>query len=75
MQDVALSIDPGTQTTGIVITTDDPIAKPIVLAALEIKHRASAMKATHPATPTRLIIATSSPYNNPNALQYSYDRA
>ena len=65
VQDVALNIDPGTQTAGIVITTGDPIAKRIVLAALEIKHRASAMKATHPATP----------YNNPNALQYSYDRA
>ncbi len=47
VQDVAVNIDPGSQTTGIaVVTDDDEDGQRTVLAALEIKHRAFTIKAT-----------------------------
>ena len=47
VQEVAINIDPGSQTTGIaVVTDDDEDGQRTVLAALEIKHRAFTIKAT-----------------------------
>ena len=47
VQEVAVNIDPGSQTTGIaVVTDDDEDGQRTVLAALEIKHRAFTIKAT-----------------------------
>ena len=46
VQDVAINIDLGSQTTGITIVTDDEDGQRTVLAALEIKHRAFTIKAT-----------------------------
>ena len=46
VQDVAIRIDPGSSTTGIAVTTDDDDRQRTILAAVEIKHRASALKAT-----------------------------
>ena len=45
-QDVAINIDPGSQTTGIAVVTDDENDQRTVLAALEIKHHAFTIKAT-----------------------------
>ena len=46
-QEVAVNIDPGSQTTGIAVVTDDHgDGQRTVLAALEIKHRAFTIKAT-----------------------------
>ena len=46
VQDVAINIDPGSQTTGIAVVADDENGQRTVLAALEIKHRAFNIKAT-----------------------------
>ena len=46
VQEVAINIDPGSQTTGIAIVADDEDGQRNVLAALEIRHRAFTMKAT-----------------------------
>ena len=46
VQDVAVNIDPGSQTTGIAVVSDDENGQRTVLAALEIKHRAFTIKAT-----------------------------
>ena len=46
VQDPALRTDPGSQTTGIAVTNDDEEARRVVLAAVEIKHRAGISKAT-----------------------------
>ena len=46
VQDVAVNIDPGAQTTGIAVVADDTVGNRTVLAALEIKHRAFTVKAT-----------------------------
>ena len=46
VQDVGVNIDPGSQTTGIAVVTDDDEGGRAVLAALEIKHRAFNIKAT-----------------------------
>ena len=46
VQDVAINIDPGAQTTGIAVVADDEDRQRTVLAALEIKHRAFTIKAT-----------------------------
>ena len=46
VQDVAVNIDPGSQTTGIAVVTDDEEGGRAVLAALEIKHQAFNIKAT-----------------------------
>ena len=46
VQDTALRIDPGSNTTGIAVTTDDEDGQRTVLAAAEIKHRAQSIKAT-----------------------------
>ena len=46
VQEVAINIDPGSQTTGIAVVADDENGQRTVLAALEIKHRAFTIKAT-----------------------------
>ena len=46
VQDLAINIDPGSQTTGIAVVADDENGQRTVLAALEIKHRAFTIKAT-----------------------------
>ena len=46
VQDVAININPGSQTTGITVVADDEDGQRTVLAALEIKHRAFTIKAT-----------------------------
>ena len=46
VQDIAINIDPGSQTTGIAVVTNDEEGGRAVLAALEIKHRAFNIKAT-----------------------------
>ena len=46
VQDVALNIDPGSDTTGFAVTTDNEDGQRTVLAAVELKHRARAIKAT-----------------------------
>ena len=46
VQDVAINIDPGSQTTGIAVVADNEDGQRTVLAALEIKHRAFTIKAT-----------------------------
>ena len=46
VQDVAINIDPGSQTTGIAVVSDNEAGDRTVLAALEIKHRAFTIKAT-----------------------------
>ena len=46
VQDVGLNVDPGSETTGFAITTDDDDGQRTVLAAVELKHRARAIKAT-----------------------------
>ena len=46
VQDVAINIDPGAQTTGIAVVADDAVSSRTVLAALEIKHRAFIVQAT-----------------------------
>ena len=46
VQDVAINIDPGSQTTGIAVVADDENGQRTVLAALEIKHQAFTIKAT-----------------------------
>ena len=45
VQDVAINIDPGSQTTGIAVVAGDENGQRTVLAALEIKHRAFNIKA------------------------------
>ena len=45
-QDIAINIDPGSQTTGIAVVADDEHGQHTVLAALEIKHRVFTIKAT-----------------------------
>ena len=45
VQDIAINIDPGSQTTGIAVVADEH-GQRTVLAALEIKHRAFNIKAT-----------------------------
>lgn len=46
VQDPAMLIDPGSETTGIAATTDDDDDQRTILAAVEIKHRAGMIKAT-----------------------------
>ena len=46
VQDVSINIDPGSQTSGIAIVTDDEDGQRTVLGAYEIKHRAFTFKAT-----------------------------
>ena len=46
VQDVAVNIDPGSQTTGIAVVADDENGQRTILAAMEIKHRAFNIKAT-----------------------------
>ena len=46
VQDIAINIDPGSQTTGITVVADDEHGQRTVLAALEIKHRVFTIKAT-----------------------------
>ena len=46
VQDIAINIDPGSQTTGITVVADDEDRQRTVLAALEIKHRVFTIKAT-----------------------------
>ena len=46
LQDVSLHIDPGSDTSGFAIVTDDSDEQRTVLAAVELKHRARAIKAT-----------------------------
>ena len=46
VQDLALNIDPGSQTTGITVVTDDEDGQRSVLATIEIKHHAFVLKAT-----------------------------
>ena len=47
VQDAAINIDPGSRTTGIAVVADNKEdSQRTVLAALEIKHRASSIKAT-----------------------------
>ena len=60
VQDVAINIDPGSQTTGIAVVADNEDGQRTVLAALEIKHRAFTIKAT-------LARATSLPAQPPRA--------
>ena len=43
VQEVSLNIDPGSQTTGIAVVTDDGETRKVI-GALEIHHRASALK-------------------------------
>ena len=45
VQDPALDIDQGYQTTGVAVTADDEHDQRAVLAAVEIKHRAFTIKA------------------------------
>ena len=44
VQDVALQIDPGSGTTGVAVVADDQNGNRRTLAALEIKHRAPALR-------------------------------
>ena len=46
VQDVALNIDPNADTSGFAAVTDDKHGQRTVLAAVELKHRARAIKAT-----------------------------
>lgn len=46
VQDTTLNIDPGSDTTGFAVTNDDEDGQRAVLAAVELKQRATAMKAT-----------------------------
>ena len=46
VQNIAINIDPGSQTTGIAVVADDENGQRTVIAALEIKHRAFTIKAT-----------------------------
>ena len=46
VQEVALNIDPGSDTTGFAVVTDHDSGQRSVLAAVELKHRAKAIKAT-----------------------------
>ena len=46
VQDVGLNVDPGSDTTGFAVVTDDKTGQRTVLAAVELKHRAKAIKAT-----------------------------
>ena len=47
VQDAAINIDPGSRTTGIAVVADNnEDSQRTVLAALELKHRASSIKAT-----------------------------
>ena len=46
VQNMVLDIDPGSKTTGFAVTTDDEEGQRTVLAAVELKHRAKAIKAT-----------------------------
>ena len=47
VQDAAINIDPGSRTTGIAVVADNKEdSQRTVLAALELKHRASSIKAT-----------------------------
>ncbi len=46
VQDPAIRIDPGSDTTGIAVTNDDEDDQRSILAAVEIKHRAKSIKAT-----------------------------
>ena len=46
VQEVTINIDPGSQTTGVTVVAADEDEQRTVLAAYEIKHRASALKAT-----------------------------
>ena len=46
VQEVSLNIDPGSDTTGFAVVTDDETRQRTVLAAVELKHRAKALKAT-----------------------------
>ena len=44
VQEIDLHIDQGSRTTGIAVTTDNPEGERTVLAAVEIRHRAPAIK-------------------------------
>ena len=46
VQEVALHVDPGSDTSGFAAVTDDEHGQRMVLAAVELKHRARAIKAT-----------------------------
>ena len=46
VQEVALNIDAGSDTTGFAVVTDDEDNQRSVLAAVELKHRAKAIKST-----------------------------
>ena len=46
VQDVAVNIDQGSQTSGFAVVTDDQHGRRTVLAALELKHRAFTIKAS-----------------------------
>ena len=46
VQDVSLNIDPGSDTSGFAVVSDNQGGERTVLAALELKHRAKAIKAT-----------------------------
>ena len=46
VQDIGLNIDPGSETTGFAVVADDEKGQRTVLAAVELKHRAKAIKAT-----------------------------
>ena len=46
MQEVSLNIDPGSNTSGFTVVTDDEEGQRSILDAVELKHRARAIKAT-----------------------------
>ena len=46
VQDISINIDPGSQITGVAVVADDEAGQRTVLAAVETKHHASALKAT-----------------------------
>ena len=46
VQDTAVNIDPGSQTTGFAVVTGNEHGRRNVLGALELKHRAFTIKAT-----------------------------
>ena len=46
VQDITLNVDPGSDTTGIAVVSDNQDRQRTLLAAVELKHRAKAIKAT-----------------------------
>lgn len=46
VQDVTLNIDPGSNTSGMTLTTEDEAGKRTVVGTYQLKHRAFALKAT-----------------------------